>query len=709
MTKKIKHRDRKTFEARAKALVDQMTLTEKVSQLLHKAPAIERLGIPAYNWWSEGLHGVARAGVATMFPQAIGLAASFDTDMMYEVGDIISTEARARYNTFSKLGDRDIYKGLTIWSPNINIFRDPRWGRGQETYGEDPVLTSDLAVEFIRGLQGDDPTYLKTAACAKHFACYSGPEDLRHEFDAVVSDKDLEESYFPAFQACVEEANVESVMSAYNRVNGFACSASPYLLQDVLRDKWGFEGHVVSDCWAIADIFKFHRLVDNPVDATAMSIEAGCDLNCGSCYGHAVDAVIADKLDEAKVDQALIRLFTTRMLLGLFEEEGQVSYDQLEWTVNDSPKHREKNLEVALKVPVLLKNDGILPLAKGGQKTIGLIGPNARNIRALEGNYEGTASRYWTVLDGLQDYLADTDTRLLFSEGCHLYKDRMSGLAEANDRLSEVQAVCQASDVIIACFGLDPGLEGEQGDQGNQFASGDKPDLGLPGIQREILETIYSYNKPTILLIMSGSAVALDQDVEKASAILQCWYPGSQGGKAIAQILFGDHSPEGKLPVTFYSEHYELPDFKDYSMIERTYRFATQGVLYPFGFGLTYGKAKVLSADWKEDRSLCVQVKNESDVDIRETVQVYVKAPQFGPVHPELKAFRKVALKAGEEKAVHIKLDGKAFRVVNDEGQSVSPKGQWKLYVGFGQPDVSPLGAARKDLAGQGLVLEVES
>ncbi len=686
---KAVRRNRAKYKARIEALISEMTLTEKVSQLLHNAPAIERLNIPAYNWWNEGLHGVARAGVATVFPQAIALAASFDEESLYQVADVVATEGRARYNTFSRLGDRDIYKGLTFWSPNVNIFRDPRWGRGHETYGEDPYLSSRLGVSFINGLQGDDPTYLKAAACAKHFAVHSGPEEGRHAFDALVSEKDMRETYFPAFRAAVEEAHVESVMSAYNRVNGEAASASPYLLQKVLREEWGFEGHVVSDCWAIRDIFTFHNLTDNPVDAVAMSIEAGCDLNCGTCYSHAVDAVIENKLDEAKIDQALTRLLTTRMLLGLIDDDS-CPYDSISYLTNDCLEHEQFNLETARKVPVLLKNDGVLPLAQAQIKTLGIIGPNAQNQNALEGNYQGTASRYWTILDGVKDYLREEDTRILFSEGCHLYKEKMSNQAQAYDRVAEVKAICEESDVIIAVFGLDPGLEGEQGDKGNQFASGDKPDLLLPGIQREVLEIIYSYNKPVVLLVLSGSCLALDADHKHANAIMQCWYPGAQGGKAVAELLFGAYSPEGKLPVTFYSEAYEIPDFEDYSMTNRTYRFVEDGVLYPFGFGLTYGDVQIgnLETTWEsETLKVHVNVKNASNIPINETLQIYIQAPEYGPLHPQLKAFKKVNLNAREEKNCVLELNAESFQVVNDEGQFVTPEGSYELYVGFHQPD----------------------
>lgn len=688
------NRDREEFRKRAEELVKQMTLVEKVSQMLHGAPAIERLGIPAYNWWNEALHGVARAGTATVFPQAIGMAATFDPELLRKVGDVVSTEGRAKFHAQFAHGDTDIYKGLTFWAPNVNIFRDPRWGRGHETYGEDPYLTSRLGVAYIQGLQGDDPTYLKSAACAKHYAVHSGPEDIRHSFDAIASRKDMYETYLPAFKACVQEADVESVMGSYNRVNGEAACASETLLHKILREDWGFVGHVVSDCWAIRDIFGGHGLTDNPVDAVALAIRNGCDLNCGSCYGHAVDAVIQDKLSEERIDEAVTRLFTTRMLLGLFDDAEKVPFSNIPYLVNDSAEHAAFNREVARKIPVLLKNDGTLPLKPDTLKTIGVIGPNANNRMALEGNYEGTASRYYTVSEGIQDYADAHGIRVLLSEGCHLFKDRTSNIAKASDRLSEVQMVCEASDVIVAVFGLDPGLEGEEGDQGNQFASGDKPNILFPGLQRDVLETIYSYNKPVVLLVLSGSALAMDRDDEKASAIMQCWYPGAMGGKAIADLLFGEASPQGKLPLSFYSEEYELPAFTDYSMTNRTYRFTSDKIVYPFGFGLTYSSftaaPAVLDTDTitAEGIRLRVSAKNTGTVAAAETLQAYVQAPELGTPQPQLQAFCKCPLGPGETAEYELFLPESAFSVINEEGETVYPQGTYRIYVGFSQPDL---------------------
>lgn len=418
------------YRRRAEELVAQMTLEEKVMQTMHHAPAIERLGIKAYNWWNEALHGVARAGTATVFPQAVGMAAAFDEELMEQVGDAVSTEARAKFVMQQEGDDEDIYKGLTFWAPNVNIFRDPRWGRGHETFGEDPYLTSRLGVRYIMGLQGHDEKYLKTAACAKHFAVHSGPEDVRHSFDACVNEQDLRETYLPAFQACVQEAGVETVMGAYNRTNGEPCCGSGRLLRDILRKEWGFEGHVTSDCWAIKDFHEQHCVTATPVESVSLAMNNGCDLNCGSLFLYLEQAVKEGLVDEKRLDEAVVNLFTSRMKLGVFDEKGENPYDKIPYTVVDSPKMRRLNEQVAERCVVLLKNDNqILPLQKEKLHTIGVIGPNADNRRALVGNYEGTASRYVTVLEGIQDYVGD-EVRVLYSEGCHLYKDRTSGLAQ---------------------------------------------------------------------------------------------------------------------------------------------------------------------------------------------------------------------------------------------------------------------------------------
>ena len=674
------------YRRRAEELVAQMTLEEKVMQTMHHAPAIERLGIKAYNWWNEALHGVARAGTATVFPQAVGMAAAFDEELMEQVGDAVSTEARAKFVMQQEGDDEDIYKGLTFWAPNVNIFRDPRWGRGHETFGEDPYLTSRLGVRYIMGLQGHDEKYLKTAACAKHFAVHSGPEEVRHSFDACVNEQDLRETYLPAFQACVQEAGVETVMGAYNRTNGEPCCGSGRLLRDILRKEWGFEGHVTSDCWAIKDFHEQHCVTATPVESVSLAMNNGCDLNCGSLFLYLEQAVKEGLVDEKRLDEAVVNLFTSRMKLGVFDEKGENPYDKIPYTVVDSPKMRRLNEQVAERCVVLLKNDNqILPLQKEKLHTIGVIGPNADNRRALVGNYEGTASRYVTVLEGIQDYVGD-EVRVLYSEGCHLYKDRTSGLAQENDRASEVRGVCRESDVIIAVMGLDASLEGEEGDTGNEYGSGDKPNLNLPGLQHDILKIAKESGKPVILVLLTGSAMAVTWEDAHLDAILQGWYPGAQGGAAIARILFGEANPEGKLPVTFYRTTEELPAFEDYSMKGRTYRYMKQKALYPFGYGLSYTtysyeNAKLVSDDICGEAGVILraEVRNTGVMDGTETVQIYVGLERDEAPNPQLKKIVKVPLKAGESKQIEAVLPKEAFMLYDEKGEHVLYPGTYHI------------------------------
>lgn len=681
------------FEKRARGLVAQMTLEEKAFQMVHGAPAIERLGIKAYNWWNEALHGVARAGTATVFPQAVSLAATFDEDFLEEVADAISTEGRAKFNAQQKYEDFDIYKGLTFWSPNVNIFRDPRWGRGHETFGEDPYLTSRLGVRFVEGIQGHDENYMKAAACAKHFAVYSGPEDLRHEFNAEAGKQDMYETYLPAFKACVQEAKVEAVMGAYNRTNGEPCCGSKTLLQDVLRKEWGFKGHVVSDCWAIRDFHEGHGVTAGAEESVALAVRNGCDLNCGNLFVYVKDAVEKGMIPEERVDEALVHLFTTRMKLGLFDEKAKTPYDEIPYTAVDSKEMRELNLKAAEKCVVLLKNDNhLLPLDKTKINTIGVIGPNANNRKALIGNYEGTASRYYTISEGIQEYVGD-DIRVLVSEGCHLYQEQISNLSQGKDRDSEVKAVCDASDVIVMCLGLDSGLEGEEGDQGNQYASGDKQNLNLPGRQQEILEIAHASGKPVVLVLLSGSALAVGWADEHIPAIVQGWYPGAQGGRAIARVLFGEKNPEGRLPVTFYRTLEELPAFTDYSMKGRTYRYMKQEALYPFGYGLSYTdfvysdaavSSDTLGADGIEVKAV---VANTGGREGTETVQVYVKADREGTPNAQLKGIQKVTLQPGESREVVIKLPVNAFALYDEQAVNRVGAGKYLVSIGGTQPE----------------------
>lgn len=690
-------RDREKARQRAKELVGKMTLEEKAEQLKYDAPAIPRLGVPAYNWWNEGLHGVARAGVATVFPQAIGTAAAFDTELVEKIGDVIATEGRAKYNAYSAEGDRDIYKGLTFWSPNVNIFRDPRWGRGHETYGEDPYLTGELGKAFVDGLQGDGE-YLKAAGCAKHFAVHSGPEALRHHFDAKASKKDMRETYLPAFEKLVKESKVEAVMGAYNRTNGEPCCGSKTLMQDILRDEWKFEGHYVSDCWAIRDFHTNHMVTDTAEESAAMALKAGCDVNCGNTYLHMMQAYEQGLVTEEDITTAAERLFTTRFLLGLFDE---TEYDKIGYESIECREHLALAARAAAESVVLLKNDGVLPLKKEQLGAVGVIGPNANSRAALIGNYHGTSSRYITVLEGIQDALGE-DVRVYYSEGCHLFKDRIENLGQRQDRVSEAVAVARNSDVVILCVGLDETLEGEEGDTGNSYASGDKVDLLLPEVQRELLEAVVKTGKPVILVNMTGSAMDLRYAQENCAAVLQAWYPGARGGRVVADILLGEISPSGKLPVTFYRDTEELPDFEDYSMKGRTYRYFTGDVLYPFGYGLTYGTAEMtgvkLNGSSAENGGelkisgdlLKVEaaVANTGKTDLEEVVQVYIKAEsKDATLNARLCGFARVALKAGESRSVEIPVDKDALTVINEEGEKVSGGSKFAVSVGFGQPD----------------------
>lgn len=685
-----------SFEERAKDLVSRMTLEEKVSQMLHRAPAIPRLGIPAYNWWNEALHGVARAGVATVFPQAIGLAATFDEDLIYKIADIISTEGRAKYHENVRKGDRDIYKGLTFWSPNINIFRDPRWGRGHETYGKDPYLTARLGVAFVKGIQGNDRKYLKAAACAKHYAVHSGPESERHSFNAVVSKKDLRETYLPAFKALVKEAKVEAVMGAYNRTNGEPCCGSKTLLTDILRNEWGFKGHVTSDCWAIKDFYEGHMVTKTAPESVALAVRSGCDLNCGNLF---INLLIAHKeglITEEEIDRAVTRLFVTRMKLGMFDDPKNVPYSDTPYEVNSCKEHSDFSVEVAKKTLVLLKNEGsLLPLDKKKLKSIAVIGPNADSRDALQGNYFGTSDRYVTVLDGIRNAVGD-DVRVYYSEGCHLYRDRSSNLAEPRDRFAEALACAERADVVIMCLGLDATIEGEEGDTGNEFASGDKLNLELPGLQQELLEKVYAAGKPIVLVLLSGSALAVRWADEHIPAIVQAWYPGGRGGEAVASLLFGEYSPSARLPVTFYRTTEELPDFRDYSMKNRTYRYMENEALYPFGYGLSYTKfeyspikAEKTVINAGEDFTCSIRVKNIGSMASEETVQLYLKDVEASVEVPRwsLNGIRKVYLEPGCEKEVTFTLTPRQMALIDYEGKAILEPGTFEVFIGGSQPD----------------------
>ena len=670
----------------AQELVGRMSVEEMASQLRFDAPGIERLGVPAYNWWNEALHGLARGGTATSFPQAIGMAAMFDDELLEKIASAISDEARAKYNALSKEGDRDIYHGLTMWSPNVNIFRDPRWGRGHETYGEDPYLTARLGCAFVRGLQGRGET-LKVAACAKHFAAHSGPEALRHGFNAEVSDKDMEETYLPAFRALVREAGVEAVMGAYNRTNGEPCCASDALMKK-LRGEWGFEGHFVSDCWAIRDFHENHKITEGPIWSVTKALKAGCDLNCGCTYQHIMNAYAQGLITKEDISRCAVRVFTTRYLLGILGDEGS-EWDAVPYETIECEEHLALAHRAALRSCVLLKNDALLPLDPDSGETIGVIGPNANSRVALVGNYHGTASRYVTVLEGIQDLLAGRGC-VLYSEGCALSEKSVEPLAQPNDRLAEAIAVAKHSDKVILVLGLDETLEGEEGDTGNSYYSGDKADLLLPEPQRILLSALLSLGKPTVVVLLAGSAIDLSAAQESADAILLGWYPGAGGGKAVAELLFGKESPSGKLPLTFYRNEAlsEMPAFTDYSMQNRTYRYYAGEPLYPFGYGLSYGKLE-LFLEKAERGGATVRVRNGSGRAIEEVVELYLKDVRspLAPPNPILCGFQRIRLEAGEEKALFVPIREEAFTVVDGKGERIPGGGEWTLFAGFGAPD----------------------
>lgn len=689
-----------SFAERVNDLVSQMTIKEKVSQMGNESPAIERLGIPAYNWWNEALHGVARAGIATVFPQAIGLASTWNPDLIYRMAEVISDEGRAKHHEAVRNGRRGLYTGLTFWSPNINIFRDPRWGRGQETYGEDPYLTSRLGVNFVRGIQGTDPRYLKAAATPKHYAVHSGPEKDRHHFDARVSERDLRMTYLPAFEVCIVEGQAASIMGAYNRVNGEASCASPTLLQEILRDEWGFEGYVVSDCGAIDDIYTGHRLVNTPAEAAALAVKNGCDLECGCTYNIAchyqrrlVDAVEKGLLTEDDLNRSVERLFMARFRLGMFDPDDQVPYAQIPYSVVDSPDHRELALEVARQSLVLLKNaDNLLPLDKDSLKSIAVIGPNADETLVLTGNYMGTPAEPVSVLAGIQA-LVSAETEVTYARGCEVVDDSQAGFAEA------VEAA-KKSQIAVLVMGLSQQLEGEEGQtEGNPpgvRSRGDRETLDLPPVQEQLLQAVYETGTPIILVLMNGSAVSINWAAEHVPAILEAWYPGQAGGTAVAEALFGLTNPGGRLPVTFYRAVSDLPAFDDYSMENRTYRYFTGQPLYAFGYGLSYTTFTYRNLHIAPERvkagdpvSVQVEVENTGQRPGDEVVQLYLKDVEASLPVPllQLQGFTRIHLSPGEKQTVQFTVTAAQMSFADEDGKWVLEPGEFQVWVGGQQPN----------------------
>jgi len=674
-----------TREERIKELISKMTIEEKVSQLSHRSEAIERLGIPEYNWWNECLHGVARAGIATVFPQAIALAATFDDEFVKQVMTAVSDEARAKNNEAIKQNNRGQYWGLTFWTPNINIFRDPRWGRGQETYGEDPYLTSRMGTAVVKGLQGDDPDNLKLAACAKHYAVHSGPEKDRHTFNVKVSKKDLWETYLPAFRALVE-AGVESVMGAYNRVLDEACCASKLLIKDILRGKWGFKGHFVSDCWAIRDFHEYHKITKTSEESAALALNAGCDLNCGCTYPTLTTALKQGLVTEMAINTALERLLRTKFKLGMFDPPKKSKWAKLDRKIINCEKHRKLALKAAEKSIVLLKNaDNLLPLNSNPKKIV-VLGPAAANAHTLFGNYYGVSSRFVTILEGIAEKVRNMfGINVDYRQGCLMYSENSKSLVHYGE--------ANVTDIAIAVMGLDGAIEGEEGDAIASDSNGDRNTIELPPWQLKYLQAVRNAGKKIILVLTGGSPIAYPEDL--VDAVIFAWYPGEQGGKAVADIIFGDTVPSGKLPITFPASTEQLPPYEDYSMKGRTYRYMTEKPLYPFGFGLSYTKFRFDSINLSSpsiSAGGCVKarvtVTNTGKRDAEEVVQLYISRDKRGADEPfaSLKGFKRVFIPAGKAKTVEFDLFSAVFETISAEGESVLLPGSYSVIAADAAP-----------------------
>lgn len=675
------------LEARVTDLIARLSLPEKINQLVHENNAVERLGLPAYNWWSEACHGVGRNGRATVFPQVIGLAATWNRDLVHRVAVATSDEARAKHHAAARAGlHGQQYQGLTFWTPNINIFRDPRWGRGQETFGEDPYLTGELGLQVVRGLQGDDPRYLKVAACAKHFAVHSGPEHERHSFDARPTPKDLWETYLPAFEKLVR-GGVEAVMGAYNRVLGEPACGSQFLLADILRCRWGFQGHVVSDCGAIDDFHRHHAVTKDSSESAALAVRNGCDLNCGCTYNDLMLAVRAGQITEAEIDTALRRLLNTKFKLGMFDPEGHVPYTRIPESVIDSPSHRALARRAAAESFVLLKNaDNLLPLPASPRSML-VVGPTAANVGAMLGNYYGVSSRIVTFMEGIVARVPE-GCRLKYRPGCPLSQEGAPGV-------NYTFGAAAMSDYVVAVLGLDPTLEGEEGDTVASPLGGDRVRIELPENQRAFLKELRQHSKKLILVLTGGSALAIPDEHELADAVLYAWYPGCEGGAALADVLFGDVAPSGRLPVTVPRRTEDLPEFNDYAMRGRTYRFAEIEPLYPFGFGLGYAPVRYESLALSTPRlsssdslEAAVTLRNVGRSAALETVQCYLIPPAGvdGAPRAVLVDFAKVELPPQTSATVTFRLPASVFHLVDESGARVWRSGAVQLHVGPASP-----------------------
>ncbi len=674
-------------DVRIADLLSKMTLEEKVSQMVNSSVAVDRLGIPAYDWWGECLHGVARFGRATVYPQAIGLAATWDTDLIGRIGNAISDEGRAMFHAMEKYGFSRRYGGLTYWTPNINIFRDPRWGRGQETYGEDPFLTSQIGVSLMKGIQGDHPKYLKAGACGKHYAVHSGPEGLRHEFNAVSSQKDLHETYLYAFRELVE-AGVESIMCAYNRTNDEACCGSNTLLLDILRDSWGFEGHILTDCGALIDLYEGHGLVADPAEAAAMALKKGVNLNCGNTYLSLIEAVDRGLVTEAEIDESLAYLLRTRFKLGLFDPYDMVPFTKISTDVVNCPEHKAFAREAAQKCVVMLKNNGVLPLSDNTEK-IYVTGPNAANLDVMLGNYFGVSGNMSTILEGIAAK-RQAGTFIEYRKGTELDRDNLNPIDWTTGGAKEPGVV------TVACYGISPLLEGEEGEAILSPTAGDRLDISLPQSQVKMIKKLSDGNEnPIILVLNGGSPIDISEVADLVDAILFIWYPGEEGGNAVGDILFGDINPSGRLPITFPKSLDDLPPYDDYSMAGRTYRYMTKDPMYPFGFGLSYSRfsyeatdVDILNMNAGEEINIEVTISNKGVLAGEEVVQLYVTDLEASVDMPisSLKGFKRVYLESGESKEVSFSVNEKMLQMVNDEGKFILEPGEFKITIGGSSP-----------------------
>ena len=694
--KQIYQNSKLPLETRVKDLLNRMTLEEKASQMNNATPAIDRLKIPAYDWWNEALHGVARAGLATSFPQPIGLAATFNTDGIFTMGTMVSDEARAKHHQFIKEGNRSIYTGLTFYSPNVNIFRDPRWGRGHETFGEDPYLTGKLGVAFVKSMQGDDPKYFKTITTAKHFAVHSGPEPERHVFDAKPSKRDLWETYLPAFKTLTQEGHVYSFMCAYNRLYGKPCCSDAFLLNDILRKKWGFKGFIATDCGAVYDFYMFHKTAKDSIEGVAQAIRAGAD---NQCYGYAQAVIPAIKqglLKESELDPAVARLLRAKFKLGVFDSEEENLYAKIPYAVVNSEKHQAQALQMARESIVLLKNkNNALPL-KANIKNLAVIGPNANDAEVLLGNYNGDPAHIVTPLEGIQK--AFTQTNVMYAKGCNVI-DMLTYNPEAD--YAEALKIAAKAEVIVFVGGISPRLEGEDLKvKVPGFLGGDKTDLNLPEVQTNLLKELKKLGKPMVLVLLNGSALAINWEEENLDAIVETWYGGEKGGEALADVLMGKYNPAGRLPITFYKTIDDIPAFDDYSMKGKTYRYVIKPVLYPFGYGLSYttfvySRLKLSSQilNSKSTLKIDLTLKNTGNYDGDEVVQLYIKHDGIDMPIKELKGFKRVHLKKGTEQMLSFNLKASDIQHYDSklDDLGIIP-GKIQLFVGSSSADAKLVG-----------------